>query len=211
MRIVVLIKPGAELEDSDACAVEQALHIAKRRLDVRVSLLTAGPSTCVRALRAALALGADDAVHVSDPGISPHDALTLSRVLAATASDPGFDLIVCGASSGIPNLTMIPAMVAARLRIPAHHHVVAPDLDLPALPALISVPACSTPPRHPAFPAIAEARQKLISTRTLADHPASMIAVKSLSPHSHKIIHADGDPHAAAVQLADFLAEHRFI
>ena len=209
MRIIVLIKPGAELEDSDACAVEHALRIARRRLDVQVSLLTAGPSTCGRALRSALALGADDAVHMADPDISPHDALTLSRVLAAAASEIAFDLVLCGATSEFPNQTMIPAMVAARLRIPAHH-VIAPDLDVPALPALVSVPACCTAPlRHPPFPAIAEARQKLISTRTSSDHQIPVITVNPLP--SQSIIHATDDPRAAAVQLAEFLAEHRFI
>jgi electron transfer flavoprotein alpha/beta subunit len=187
MRIIVLIKPGAELEDSDACAVEHALRIARRRMDVQVTLVAAGPATCVSALRCALALGADDAVHVVNERISPHDALTLSRAYAEVVADLGFDLVVCGEP-------LLADMVSARLGVP-----------------VTRVPADSVmPPRHPSFPAITEARQKLISTRNLpiAD-PA--ITLRDLPSLSNTIINADGDPHAAAAQLIDFLAERRLV
>jgi len=217
LRIIVLIKPGAELERSDACAVEHALRIARRRLDVQVSLLTAGPPTCAHALREALALGADDAVHVplAYTRTTPFDALTLSRILAAAIRELGFDLVICGAASVTPNLSVLPAMVAARLGIPAHCH--AEHIDPHAIdgPTLISVTAHSTSPRHPPFPAIAEARQKLISIRTPSPihHNDSnpVITVRALRPRANKIIEAGEDPHPAAVQLVDFLAEHRFI
>jgi electron transfer flavoprotein beta subunit len=214
MRIIVLIKPGVELDESDACAVEQALRIARRRIDIQVSVLTAGPSACARALRAALALGADDAVHVADPRIPVHDALVISRVLAATIREIGYDLILCGAASEVPNLTALPAMVAARLGVPALLHVTRVDLAL-ELPALISVTESSAPPRYPPFPAIAEARHKLLRTRMLkADSLiSSAIKITDSTPHprSTTMIKAGNDPHAAAVQLVDFLAEHRFI
>ena len=229
MRIIVLIKPGAELEESDAYAVEYALRIARRRLDVQVSLLTSGPPTCVAALRAALALGADDAVHVLDTHTSPHDALALSRILAATLNDLGFDLVLSGAASDTPNLSALPAMVAARLDIPYLRHT--PHVDSAdtattstpvnnstsnPTPTLISIPSHSTPPRYPPFPAIAEARQKLISTRTLPATieqvpPDPVIIIRPLSPRSNTIIEASEDPHSAALQLVDFLAERRFI
>ena len=187
MRIIVLIKPGAELEDADACAVEYALRIARRRMDVQVTLIAAGPSTCVRALRRALALGADDAVHAVNEQISPYDALTLSRTYAEVATDLGFDLVVCGEP-------LLADMMSARLGV-----------------QVTRVPADSVaPPPHPPFPAIAEARQKLISTRILpTGDPA--ITLMDLPPHSNTIINADDDPHAAAVQLIDFLAERRLV
>jgi electron transfer flavoprotein alpha/beta subunit len=187
MRIIVLIKPGVDLEDADACAVEHALRIARCRMDVQVTLLAAGPAACVRALRRALALGADDAVHVVNERISPHDALTLSRAYAEVAADLGFDLVV----SGEP---LLADMVSARLGAP-----------------VTRVPAGSvTPPRHPSFPAIAEARQKLISIRMLPiSDPA--ITLRDLPSHSNTIIDADDDPHGAAARLIDFLAERRLV
>lgn len=193
MRIIVLIKPGAELEDADARAVEHALRVARRRMDVQVTLLAAGSAGCVHALRYALALGADDAVHVLDKRISPYDALTLSRVYAEVAADLGYDMIVCGATSERPNLSMIPDMVAARVEGP-----------------VIAVPADAAAPGVPAFPAIAEARQKLISTRIHHVSPAA-ISVVDLPSNPNTIINADDDPRAAVVKLVDFLAERRLV
>ena len=214
MRIIVLIKPGAELEESDACAVEHALRVARRRLDVQVSALTTGPPTCLRPLRAALALGADDAVHVPDTRTSPYDALTLSRVLATTIRELGFNLVLCGDASDTPNLSALPVMIATRLGIPAWCHASHIDYGAIDKPTLISFTSQSASPRYPPFPAIAEARQKLISTRTLPKinhEPDSVITVKTLPPRANTIIEADEDPHSAAVRLVDFLAERRFI
>jgi electron transfer flavoprotein beta subunit len=193
MRIIVLIKPGAELEDSDACAVEHALRVARRRMDVQVTLVTAGPACCVRALRCALALGADDAVHVLSERITPGDALTLSRVYAEVCAELGFDLVVCGAGSAVPNLSLLPEMVAERLGT-----------------AVVSIAEGSAVPRPPGFPAIAEARQKLISTRILPAVESAITVTDALS-RANTIIKADGDPRAAAVQLVDFLAERRLL
>jgi electron transfer flavoprotein beta subunit len=213
MRIIVLIKPATELEESDACAVEHALGLARRRLDVQVSLLTAGTSSCVRALRTALALGADDAVHVADVRTSPHDVLALSRVLAETIRELGFDLVLCGADAQTPNLSVLPAMIAVRLGIPALCHATHLDLDSVTTPTLISVTSCSAPLAYPSFPSIAEARQKLISSRASSacapTHPA--VTVKAQHPRPNTIIKAEEDPHEAVARLVDFLADHRFI
>ena len=183
--------------------------------DVQVRALTTGPPACLSPLRTALALGADDAVHVADTRTSPYDALTLSRILATTIQELGYDLVLCGATSDVPNLALLPPMVAARLGIPAHCHASRIDLDAIDSPKLISVTGYSAPLRYPPFPAIAEARQKLISTRTLHPkidlEPNPVITVKTPCPRSNTIIEADEDPHIAAVQLVDFLAARRFI
>jgi electron transfer flavoprotein beta subunit len=192
VRIVVLIKPGPELDESDSRAVEAALRVARRRIDVGVSVLTAGPTDCVAGLRAALALGADDGVHVLDEELSTTDALALSRVLAAALRRNGFDLVVCGAESEVPNLGAIPVMLAERLGVPAlcHAETVRADAtgrngttEIIALcdeddaggelveraaepPVLVSVTERAAAPHYPAFRAVAEARRKLICTWT---------------------------------------------
>jgi electron transfer flavoprotein beta subunit len=247
VRIVVLIKPGTELDESDACAVEQALRMARRRIDVRVSVLTAGAAACAQPLRAALALGADDGVHVLDDGLTATDALALSRVLATALRRLGFDLVLCGATTDAPNLSALPAMVAERLGVPAlcqadsvffsfeafeskateeivairESGTEAQELAA-AAPVLVSVAERSTPPRYPPFPAIAEARRKLVSTWTLdalGIEPesvrrlatATVVRNTVLCARAGTIVKAEGDPHAAAVQLADFLTERHLI
>jgi electron transfer flavoprotein beta subunit len=245
MRIVVLIKPGPELDETDTRAVEAALGVARRRIGVGVSVLTAGPADCAAALRAALALGADDGVHVFDEDLSTTDALVLSRVLAAAMRKHGFDLALCGAESATPNLSAVPVMLAERLGVPAlcHAEAVSAPATAPAAveeiivvcdedgevveraaepPVLVSVSERAAAPRYPAFPAVAEARRKLVSTWTpgeLGIDPATVrrraaatvVSSTVLCPRAHAIVTAGRDPHAAATQLADFLAARRFL
>src|SRR5690348_6003540 len=102
MRIVVLVKHvraawafGADgalhrgrpgwLNEADAYAVDQALRIARRGSDVQITAVTMGPAPAAGALRRALTLGADDAVHVLDERLRGCDALATARVLAAAA------------------------------------------------------------------------------------------------------------------------------
>ena len=50
----------------------------------------------VEVLRTALAMGADDAIHVSDPAFEGGDALAGARVLAEVIRPLGADLILGG-------------------------------------------------------------------------------------------------------------------
>ena len=243
MRIVVLIKPGGQLDEADARAVEAALHVARRRIDVNVSVLTAGPSTCVRALRAALALGADDGLHVFDEELATHDVLALSRAYAAALRHAGFELVLCAAASEAPNLAAIPAMIAELLGLPLLARadslsVGGADTDeIIALcdeadgwlveratepPAVVSVGDHAPVPGYPPFPAVVEARRKLVSTLTLERlglapeglrrrNAATAVSEAVPRARARMILTAGDDPAAAAARLADFLTERQFI
>lgn len=224
------------LNAADARAVEQAVQLARRRLDVPVTVLTMGPPAAAGALLAALAFGADDAVHVCDAALHGSDALATSLVLAAAVRRIGFDLLLCGAASSDSGMAVIPIMLAERLRVPvilaadrvgAQENTVfgacrqeSPDtvIDVACdLPALVAVTERGRPPRTPPFPAIAEARAKLIRQWSLSDlgiDPARvgiLGAVCQVSavhdPHVNGpvVIDAASDPAAAARALADFL------
>jgi electron transfer flavoprotein beta subunit len=242
MRIVVVIKPGARLGESDSLAVEQALRVARRRIAVNVTVLVAGPEGSVRALRAALALGADDGVHVLDDDLATADVLALSRVYAAALRFTGFDLALCAASSEAPNLAATPAMLAERLGVPLLARagslaVGGPDPDeiiavcdegrflverAARPPAIASVADHAAVPEYPSFPAVLEARRKLVRTLTVAGlgidparvrRPGAATAAGDTTPCPRaRMIHIAGDdPGAAAARLADFLAERDFI
>lgn len=242
MRIVVLITPGGELDEADARAVEQALRVARRRIDVNVTVLAAGPATGVQALRAALALGADDGVHVLDDGLAAGDVLTLSRACAAALRHLGFDLVLCAAAPDAPNLSAIPAMLAERLNVPLlarADSVSVGGLDAEEVvavcdegcllveravrpPVVVSVTDRAAAPRYPPFSAVVEARRKIIRTLTAealgidpagVRRPAAATVVSSTVRRSRAriLVTAGENPRAAAVRLADFLADHAFI
>ena len=60
------------LSELDEYAVEQALQIKEKRADeeIKVIALTVGPEKAADAVRKALQMGADEAVHVSDEAIA---------------------------------------------------------------------------------------------------------------------------------------------
>ncbi|MDD5095619.1 MAG: hypothetical protein PHV74_14770 [Dehalococcoidia bacterium] len=68
----------------------------------KVTAMSVGPKSVERALRVCVALGADKTVRVWDSALTAgaHGPDVIARVLAATISSIGFDLIVCG-SRGI--------------------------------------------------------------------------------------------------------------
>ena len=228
------------LEDSDEYAVEQAARVAARRLDVQVTALTMGPAGATAALRAALARGADEGVHILDDALHGSDAPATSLVLAAACRRLGFDLIVCGTASADSGMAVIPAMLAERLAIPAlcccdwlrtdedtlyagrDAGTTTEDLTT-TLPAVVSVTDRSGEPRYPRFEAIAEARQKLIRTWSLADLGiettrvglgAAATAVRRVTRFENDREHPDPvseDPHTAATRIADFLTRRQFL
>ena len=263
MRIVVLVKhvPDARdaptytadltvdrteaagtLDPASGCAVEQAMRIARLRIDVHVTVLTMGPRQAAHSLLAALALGADDAVHVSDEALHGSDALATSRVLAAAVRRTGFDLLLCGAASGDSGMAVIPVMLAERLGVPA---ICAADAVRAQedsiigfcpgrsererdevrgeLPALVSLTDRGTAPRTPSFPALAEARHKLMRRWNLADlalDPAEagltgaacrVREVRDRRAEGPRVLDARADPAAAARAVADFLADRDFV
>ncbi len=70
------------LSELDEYAVEQALQIAENSDDdVEVTVLTVGPEDAKDALRKALSMGADKAIHVEDDDLHGTDAIGTSSSL----------------------------------------------------------------------------------------------------------------------------------
>ena len=230
----------AGLNAADWFAVDQSLRIAIRRRDVQITAVTMGPADAVDALRTALVLGADAAVHVHDEALHGSDALATSRVLAAAAERLGFDLVLCGSSSADSGMSAVPAMVAERLGVPGlcfadalvvrerkveiHRDDGHGDLRVlvAALPAVVSVTERCGEPRYPRYVSRVDARDKLVSVWSLADlgiDPAEVglsgaaSVVRAVTPRrgGRPRVLVEGDPTSTAIRVADFLAERQFL
>jgi electron transfer flavoprotein beta subunit len=105
------------LSELDEYAVEQALQISENSDDdVEITVLTVGPEDAKDALRKALSMGADKAIHVEDDDLHGTDALGTSLVLAKALDRVGdYDLIVAGSEASDGQTSMVPAMLAERL------------------------------------------------------------------------------------------------
>jgi electron transfer flavoprotein beta subunit len=177
----------AVLDEINERAVEAALQIKEANDGSEVTVVTMGPDRATDAIRKALSMGADKAVHLSDPALAGTDAVGTAKALAALIeSNGGYDLVLAGneASDGRSGAT--PAMVAEVLGVPALTHAREITVDgssitvrretddgvtiLQAdLPAVVSVNEKINEPRYPSFKGIMAAKKKPVSTLTLAD------------------------------------------
>jgi electron transfer flavoprotein beta subunit len=259
MKIVVLVKhvpePTAEwryaddhtldragvdgrLSELDEYAVEQAVSLVEHGLPATITYLTMGPARAVEALRKALAMGGDDAVHVSDEALHGSDALATSLVLARAIERIGFDVVLCGMASTDAEMSVVPAMLADRLGVPQvtfagalsvadgavtirRDGETATEEVEAALPAVVSVTDQTGEARYPSFKAIMAGKKKPVTTWTLADlgveptsvgAPGAATVVRAVAPQPPRqagtVVVDEGD---AAVRVADFLVAQKLL
>lgn len=88
------------MNEYDEYAVEQAVKLKEQLGDSpEVTVLSIGPDRVVEALRKALAMGCDRAVHLQDPVAASKDPWQIASIIAAYAKDKGYDLIFTGFQS----------------------------------------------------------------------------------------------------------------
>jgi electron transfer flavoprotein beta subunit len=100
-----------EINEYDNYALEEALRI-KDAAEAEVVVVSIGPDRVTQALRTALGMGADRAIHVKDPEADGSDPLDIARILAAIVKEESPDLIFTGFMSDDANFAAIPPMLA---------------------------------------------------------------------------------------------------
>lgn len=97
---VAVLPPGHPLVVSpfDEQAIEAALRLRDQLgADVRITAITLGPESARAALKQALALGADDAVHLLDPAFADADGFVVAHALVRAIRKLGdVDLVLAG-------------------------------------------------------------------------------------------------------------------
>jgi electron transfer flavoprotein beta subunit len=226
------------LSELDEYAVEQALQISGEADDAEITVLTVGPEDARDALRKALSMGADKAVHVEDDDLHGTDVMGTSLVLAKAIEHVGYDLVVCGMASTDGTMGVLPAILAERLGVPqvtllsevavedgkvtgrrdgdaATEHLEA------SLPAVVSVTDLSGEARYPSFKGIMAAKKKPVETLDLSDLgieaeavglEGAWTAVDDVTQRPARtagtIVKDEGE---GGRQLAEFLAGQKFI
>jgi electron transfer flavoprotein beta subunit len=225
------------INEIDEYAIEEALTV-KEAHGGEVTVLTVGPDSATDAIRKALSMGADKAVHVSDEALHGSDAVATSAVLAAALGQLEYDLILTGATSTDGQMGVMPALLAERLGIPqvsgARKLTVEGGtvkverqtdggywaLEAP-LPAIVSTWDTINEPRYPSFKGIMAAKKKPVATMTLADLGVDPGTVGLGSATSQVLDFAGRPPKGEGVKVPDegdgaeklvgFLAEQKFV
>ena len=174
------------LDESDSYGVEMALQLVEAAGGGDVSLVSMTPNGEVGGLRTALAMGAEDAVLVSDSALAGTDALGTAKVLSAAISRMSPDLILAGVESSDGYTGTVPEMIAGALNMPSitfakqirvegstvmvqrQTEAGYDDVECPT-PALVSVTAGVVEPRYPSFKGIMAAKKKPLDVKSAED------------------------------------------
>lgn len=101
----------------DMYAIEEGLRL-KERYGGKVNVLTMGPPQAEEALREALAMGADEAVLLSDKALAGSDTLATSYALSMAVRKLGFDLVICGKQAVDGDTAQVGPEMAEHLGVP---------------------------------------------------------------------------------------------
>lgn len=112
----------------DEYAIETALRLREQLKTGSVTAISLGPERVKTALRTALAMGVDAAVHVWDELLAGIDPLSLGRVLAAAVKRQPFDIVLCGKQAIDDDFAAVPPAIAHYLSIP--HVSVVPEVAI---------------------------------------------------------------------------------
>lgn len=171
----------------DEYAVEGALQQKEANSGSTVTALCIGPESAREALKHALAMGADDAILVSDPALNELDTVGAARILAAAIQKiGGVDMVVFGRQTLDNGAGITPAQTARILgwpmlglagQIKVQDGSVTVDRVIEEgrqtvsgkLPVVVSVVQSIGEPRYPSFMGIRKASKANIPVWSLGD------------------------------------------
>lgn len=170
----------------DEFAVEEALRLKEKNVGSEVVVFTYGPKRSQEALRSALAMGCDKAIHVSSDGL-PFDSLTSAKVLSAALQKEQVEILFTGRHAIDDDAAQVSQMIAEKLSWP-HVTVVSKltidgmnaiaerDIDGGAkeiwsvqLPAVFAASKGLNEPRYASLKGIMAAKSKPLSMVTPTD------------------------------------------
>jgi electron transfer flavoprotein beta subunit len=163
-------------------ALEEAVRIKEKRDDVKVTVISIGSPKLKDTIKEALAIGADEAILLTDPLFEGNDTAASAKVLAKVIQSIGdYDLILMGEGSTDEHSGQVPSRLAELLGLPQVTYVreltlfeskslrAIRDLEDALevvevnLPAVVTVTPELNEPRLPPLTAILKAARKPIN------------------------------------------------
>jgi electron transfer flavoprotein beta subunit len=180
------------ISEWDNYAVEEAIRL-KDAHQGHVTAITLGNEEADGVLRRALAMGADEAIHICDERLVESDPAMVARALAKVIQEGGtkYDLILAGVQSGDLGHAQTGVMLAQMLGLP--HATLAVGIEVPRsgsgkglvvrreleantcervelpLPALVTIQSGINQPRYVSIMGIRKVRSKAIDSKDAQD------------------------------------------
>jgi len=170
----------------DEFAIEEALKTKEKNPGSEVTVISLGPTRVVEAIRTALAMGADKAIHIDDEGSAP-DSYVTAKALAKVIADNAFELVFAGKQGidqdngqvpqavaeflGWPQVMILEKIEIAGNKAVAHRRVSGGSTEIyeVVLPAIFGCEKGLNTPRYASLPGIMKAKTKPVTTLKLGE------------------------------------------
>lgn len=218
------------LNEYDEYAIEEAVGLREKGAATEAVALTIGPARAAEALKKALAMGCDRAVHVQDDEAHLKDPWQIASLLAAWVRKENFELVFTGMQSQDRGSAQVGPLLAEMLGWACVTTVISFRLDgsditakreieggakgvvKTRLPAVITCQLGLNTPRYPTLPNIMQARKKpidVVSAQNLAPESALTVTEEFRAPErkGKALLLEGGDPAALAGRLLEILKE----
>lgn len=229
-KVIPIMPSGYRLNAWDSCSVEAALQLKESGRATRVDVITCGNPDTDSALRRAMGMGADKAIHIIHESEDDPDSLSVAKKITRFVKEKGgYDIIICGAMSEDKMEAATGPMVAAILGIPFAASVVEMDL-LPEstslrvasemdgglrqlirldLPCLITLQTGINTPRYPKLSTMLRANQSEIETVPLGSFSSNQRTIGYRQPEaSRKTRFLNGSTSEKAAEVIRIMKEN---
>lgn len=170
----------------DEFAVEEALRLREKNPGGTVTVLSAGPTRVVEAIRTALAMGADNGIHVEIPE-SADNNLAAKALAGALKKEPKVDIVFTGKEAIDDGAAQVSQLVAEYFDVPYVTVVLgieygtgsvkcrreieggAIEIIEAQMPVLIAAQKGLNEPRYASLPNIMKAKKKEVKALKMAD------------------------------------------
>jgi electron transfer flavoprotein beta subunit len=214
----------------DEFAVEEALRLREKNAGSTVTVLSAGPARVVETLRTALAMGADNGIHVETPENADNN-LSAKALAGALKKEAKVDIVFSGKEAiddgaaqtsqliaeywGNPYVTVVLSAEYGPTSVKCKREVEGGAFEIveTSLPALIAAQKGMNEPRYASLPNIMKAKKKEVKALKMADVGVSESDQKiryknfQLPPPKQAGKKIAGDPAAQAKELVRLLHE----
>jgi electron transfer flavoprotein beta subunit len=192
---VIIDKSGKDIEKSglvydlnewDSYAIEEAI-LLKEKMSGTVTVISMGGEEANESLRKCLAMGADDAVRLTDPAFGGSDGFATAKVLAETIRKIPYDLVLTGVQAeddgygqvgvtlaeilGIPHASLVNSIEVQDKMVKVHRELEGglEEVVEVDLPALLTIQTGINQPRYVSIMGIRKVAKKEIKTFGVSD------------------------------------------
>jgi len=206
------------MNEYDEYAVEEAVRLREKLGDsCTLTVLSIGPERTGEAIKKALAMGADNAVHIQDSDAAGKDSWQIASIIAAHAKEQSYDIIFTGMQSQDRGSAQVGVTVAELLGYSCATTLVGFAFDNGTVtakreleggikgvvklktPAVVTCQLGLNIPRYPTLPNIMKAKRKEITAMAVAELSAeeALAATTSFHPPAKKggglVLEGDAD------------------